>query len=615
MDLAGGLAAPPRDRHGSNHEHLGEIDVRRSQPSSIPLLHSRGVCSHNLPVRKLGTFCLLLAGCAPAPQTADLVLRGGRIVTLDPDRPTVSALAARDGKIMGTGTDEETSVWIGPGTRVLDLDGRLALPGFIEGHGHLMGLGRALDTLDLRRARTWNEVVALVASEASGRAPGSWILGWGWHQEKWEMPPTPSVDGYPVHDALTEAVPAHPVLLKHAAGAHMGLVNAAAMRLAGIDDSTPDPPGGKILRDGRGRSTGVLRETAYALALSAYEEDRARRSPEVLEADALREIELATRECLRKGITSFQDAGSTFREVDRFRRLAEDGRLGIRLWVLIEEPNDRLSNGLAEYARWKRLGADRLTVGGVKGEMDGALGAHGAWLLEPYDDLPTSNGLNTTPVVAIEEKALLARDQGLQMAVHAIGDRAVRETLDVYERVLGSVPDGASRRFRIEHAQHIHPEDVHRFVEMGVVASVQGVHCASDGPWVPSRLGPARARERSYLWRTLLEAGTLVSNGTDTPIEDVDPIANFHASVTRQMANGGVFVPEQRMSRDEALRSMTADAARAAFEGDIKGTLAPGMLADVVVLSRDILQVPENEIREAGVEWTILGGEVAYSRR
>jgi predicted amidohydrolase YtcJ len=242
--------------------------------------------------------------------------------------------------------------------------------------------------------------------------------------------------------------------------------------------------------------------------------------------------------------------------------------------------------------------------------MDGALGAHGAWLLERYADLPDSTGLNTTPIPVLEEKARLAAGLGLQMAIHAIGDRAVRETLDLYERVL---PEGNGRRFRVEHAQHIHPDDVPRFATQGVVASMQGIHCTSDGPWVPSRLGEERARERSYLWRALLDSGALVSNGTDTPIEDVDPLANFHASVTREMRDGRAFVPEQRMTREEALRSLTVDAARAAFEEDIKGTLAPGMLADVVVLSRDILRVPEDEIRGTEVVRTIVRGHSAFS--
>jgi predicted amidohydrolase YtcJ len=561
-------------------------------------------------MRNLVAAALLLVSCAPAPEPADLVLRGGRIVTLDPSRPEATALASRGDRIVAVGTEAEIAPLVGPATEVIDLEGRLALPGFVEGHGHFAGLGRALDTLDLRGARTWDEIVSRVAAEAARRPAGSWILGWGWHQEKWDRPPEPSLDGYPVHESLSAAVPDHPVLLKHAAGAHMGIVNALAMGLAGIDATTTSPEGGEIVRDAGGRPTGVLRETAYALALAAHEADRSRRPAEVREADALREIELATAECLRKGVTSFQDAGSSFEEIDRYRRLAESDRLGVRLWVLVEEPNERLRERLPSYASWKRLGDARLTVGGIKGEMDGALGAHGAWLLERYADLPDSTGLNTTPIPVLEEKARLAAGLGLQMAIHAIGDRAVRETLDLYERVL---PEGNGRRFRVEHAQHIHPDDVPRFATQGVVASMQGIHCTSDGPWVPSRLGEERARERSYLWRALLDSGALVSNGTDTPIEDVDPLANFHASVTREMRDGRAFVPEQRMTREEALRSLTVDAARAAFEEDIKGTLAPGMLADVVVLSRDILRVPEDEIRGTEVVRTIVRGHSAFS--
>ncbi len=575
------------------------------------MLHPHGGRDDNPRMRILVAGAALLVACAPAPEPADLVLRGGRIVTLDPSRPEATALASRGDRIVAVGTDAEIAPFVGAETEVIDLEGRLALPGFIEGHGHFSGLGRALDTLDLRNARTWDEIVERVAAEAARRPAGSWILGWGWHQEKWDSPPEPSLDGYPVHDALSNAVPDHPVLLKHAAGAHMGIVNAAAMRLAGIGPGTPNPEGGEIVRDARSRPTGVLRETAYALAVAALEADRARRPAEAREADALREIELATAECLRKGVTSFQDAGSSFEEIDRYRRLAESGRLGVRLWVLVDEPNERLLEKLPAYADWRRIGNARLTVGGIKGEMDGALGAHGAWLLEPYADLPDSTGLNTTPIPVLEEKARLAADLGLQMAIHAIGDRAVRETLDLYGRVLSH---GNGRRFRVEHAQHIHPDDVPRFAALGIVASMQGVHCTSDGPWVASRLGEKRARERSYLWRALLDSGALLSNGTDTPIEDVDPIANYHASVTRKLRDGRAFVPEQRMTREEALRSLTVDAATAAFEEDLKGSLAPGMLADVVVLSRDILRVGEDDIPGTEVVWTIVGGKVAGTR-
>ncbi|HVQ34683.1 MAG TPA: amidohydrolase, partial [Candidatus Bathyarchaeia archaeon] len=503
--------------------------------------------------------------------------------------------------------------FVGEGTRVVDLTGRVAVPGLIEGHGHLTGLGRARRTLDVSGARTWDEVVELARGAAAKAPPGAWIVGWGWHQEKWASAPTPAVEGYPVHQALTAAVPGHPVILKHAAGAHMGIVNALALKLAGITRATPDPPGGTILRDPKGEPTGVLRENAYQLALDALAASRASRTPEQVEADVRAEVTTAMQECLRKGITSFQDLHSPLTEIDVFRRMADEGTLPVRLYVMILEPNDVLKARLASY-RWIGLDGGFLTVRAIKKQIDGALGSHGAWLLEPYADKPGDVGLNTDPVKDIEETAALALENGFQLAVHAIGDRANRETLSIYERAFRAHPQKDAPRFRIEHAQLLAPEDVPRFAALGVIASMQGIHATSDGPWVPTRVGEARARERAYLWRALLDSGAVVSNGTDCPIEDPDPIANFAASVTRRMKDGRAFTPEQRMTREEALRSLTTAAAYAAFEEGVKGSLMPGKYADVTVLTEDLLTVPDEDIGKTQVAMTIVAGKVAYDR-
>ncbi|HET9300685.1 MAG TPA: amidohydrolase family protein, partial [Candidatus Polarisedimenticolaceae bacterium] len=340
-------------------------------------------------------FLVSLAGVAcgkaPPPVPADLVLRGGTIVTLDPTNPRGEALAARGDRIVAVGSAEEMASLIGPDTRVVDLKGRTAYPGFIEGHGHLTGLGRARRTVDVSHARTWEEVVETIRREAANRPPGSWVLGWGWHQEKWDRKPEPSVEGYPTQAALTAAVPDNPVILKHAAGGHLGIVNAAALRLAGIDRSTPDPAGGEILHDARGEPTGVLRENAYDLALDAYESTR---SPEQRAADTRLEVAVAMEECLKKGITSFQDLHSPFVDIDVFRAMADEGKLPVRLYVMAMEPNDVLRTRLKDY-RWIGLDNGHLTVRAIKKQIDGALGSHGAWLLEPYLDLPSSSGLET----------------------------------------------------------------------------------------------------------------------------------------------------------------------------------------------------------------------------
>jgi predicted amidohydrolase YtcJ len=553
---------------------------------------------------------LFALSCARPPELAELILHNGRIVTLDESQPEVRALAARAGEIVALGSDDEVLRLRGPATEVIDLDGRLAVPGFIEGHAHFTGIGQALMNVDLRPAKSWQETVALVTEAARNVPAGQWILGRGWHQEKWEQPPIPSVEGYPTHDLLTREVPDHPVLITHASG-HASLANARALELAGIDAATSDPPGGKILRDVSGRPTGVLRETAEELAFAAYREAQQGRTAEQREAVARREIELADAECLSKGITSFQDAGSGFETIDRMREMAEQGRIGVRLWVMLSEPNDALEKRIEAY----RIvdAADRhLTVRAIKRAIDGALGSHGAWLLEPYSDLPGTAGLNTAPLDDLRGTARIALEHGFQFCVHAIGDRGNRETLDLFESAFEGRTDGRELRWRIEHAQHLSAEDIPRFAGLGVIASMQGVHCTSDGPWVSDRLGEDRARDGAYVWRALIDSGAVVSNGTDAPVEDVDPIAGFYASVTRRMPDGELFYPEQRMTRMEALRSYTLNAAHAAFEEGSKGSLALGKLADVTVLSRDILEIPERDIPGVRVVYTIVGGELKY---
>lgn len=538
--------------------------------------------------------------------SADLVVRGGRIVTLDERCPVAQALAARTGRIMFVGSDADVRGAIGPQTRIIDLEGRLAIPGFIESHAHFAGLGQAKAILDLSTAGTWEEIVQRVRAAAQQTPRGQWILGRGWHQEKWKQTPEPNVGGYPVHRALSDATPHHPVRLTHASG-HLCLANVEAMRLARVTPRTRPPDGGEILHDATGELAGVFRETAQDLIGPRERDARGRR------LGLLRAIELAGHDCLSKGITSFQDAGSDFDTIDVFRELAESRKLPVRLWVMVLDDPVQMQDRLARY-RVVGVGDDYLTVRAVKQFCDGALGAHGAWLLEPYDDLPSSVGLNTTSPAAIERVAELAVQFDYQLCVHAIGDRANRTTLGLFERIFWRHPSETSRRWRIEHAQHLHPDDIPRFAELGVIASMQAVHCTSDSPFVVERLGRQRAAAGAYAWQSLLKSGAIIANGTDAPVENVDPLACFHASVTRKPASGGAFFPEQRMTRQQALRSYTLDAAYAAFEDDRKGSLTPGKLADVVVLSEDILACPEEQIRSAQVMYTIIGGQVRYQR-
>jgi hypothetical protein len=498
---------------------------------------------------------------------------------------------------------------VGDDTEVVDLAGRLAIPAFIEGHGHFTGLGDARMILDLTTTASFDDIVALVAGAVAEAEPGDWIRGRGWHQEKWTETPQPSVDGVPYHDALSAVSPDNPVYLTHASG-HASFVNERALELAGIDADTPDPAGGTIVRGPEGRATGLMRETASGLVSRAM----SGRGDEDAEARFRRQVELAGQEALAKGVTSFHDAGAGFSTVDGYRRLADEGALPVRLYVMIRTSNEQLAERLAG-ARLDGYGGDMLTVRAIKRSIDGALGSHGAWLLDPYADLPSSSGLETSPVEDVEETARLALEHGFQLNVHAIGDRGNREVLDLYQRAWDAAGvEGEPLRWRIEHAQHLHPEDITRFADMGVIASMQGVHATSDGPWVEGKLGEERARTGAYMWRDLWDSGAVVSNGTDVPVEDIDPIASYYSTVSRMTATGERFYPDQALTRMEALRSYTINNAWAAFQEDVLGSLTPGKYADIVVLSADILTIPEAEIPGAQVDLTILGGEVRYRR-
>ena len=545
-------------------------------------------------------------------QPADLVLRNGKIVTLEASAPQVQALAARGGKIVALGTDQQMQRYTGASTKVVDLGGRLATPGLIEGHGHFATLGSSKMMLNLYDTKNWDQIVAMVAAAAREAKPGTWILGRGWHQAKWDPTPSPNVQGFPLHEALSKVSPNNPVWLTHASG-HAGFANAEAMRLAGVDKSTPNPPGGEILKDAQGNPTGLFNEQSQALIWHALTTYREHLPPADVAAEARQQVNLAARECLSKGITTFQDAGSPLLTVDLLKSMAEENKLGLRLWVMLRTSNAILEPNLRKYYM-TGVGDNHLTVRAIKRMMDGALGSRGAWMLEPYSDLPGSSGLNTEDPAEIRKTAELAIANGYQLCVHAIGDRANREVLNIFEAVFKEHPEKKDLRWRIEHAQHISAADIPRFAKLGVIASMQGIHCTSDAPFVILRLGPKRAEEGAYVWQKLMKSGAMVTNGTDTPVEDVDPIACFYASVSRKLKDGSVFFPDQRMSRMEALRSYTVNNAYSAFEESNKGSLALGKLADVTVFSKDILTISEDEIPQAQADYTIVGGKVMYQR-
>ncbi len=548
----------------------------------------------------------LISQQAPAPEPADLVLRGGRIVTLDDRRPDAQALAARNGSIVAVGSDAEIGRFVGPSTQVIELRGQFAMPGFIEGHGHFSGIGEGKLNLELMNTKSWEEIVHMVAMAVEKAKPGEWILGRGWHQEKWTSTPQPNVEGFPLKASLDKISPNNPVALTHASG-HATFVNSKALEVSGVTKATPNPEGGEILKDKAGNPTGLLRETASRVIRRGAGQPAP--TPEEAEARNRRILELADQEVISKGITSFQDAGSGFDVVNRIKQMIDAGRMHVRLWVMIRGGNvDTLkANRVVGY------GSNQLTVRAIKITADGALGSRGAWLLEPYSDKADSTGLATTPVAQMRTAAQAAFEAGFQVCIHAIGDRANREVLNVFEETFKkNGRNGKDLRWRVEHAQHISAADIPRFGALGVIASMQGVHCTSDAPWVEPRLGAKRAEEGAYVWQKLMKSGAVVTNGTDAPVEDVDPIASYYATVTPKANDGKVFYGGERMTRIEALKSYTLANAFAAFEEDIKGSLAPGKLADITVLTKDITTVPDEEIRQAKVAYTIIGGKVVY---
>jgi len=557
--------------------------------------------------------CGLFISSLFAQNPADLILRNGKIVTLDPAHPEVHSIAIRSGRIVAIGPQAEAAALQAPSTLIVDLGGKLAIPGFIEGHGHFMGVGEAQINLKLSTARNWDDIVAMVGAAAKTAKPGAWIIGRGFHQSKWDKVPEPNVQGFPLHAELSKVSPNNPVWLTHASG-HASMVNAAALKAAEISASTPNPPGGEILKDANGQPTGLLNERAQGLLRPAYNAYLSKRSPAQVEAEDRRKVELAAHECIANGITTFEDAGSPFDTVDLFKRMAVEDKLDLRLWVMVNDSNAKLQESIQRY-RLQDFGGHHLTVRAIKRYADGALGSRGAWMLEPYSDLPSSSGLNTEPMDAIRETAEIAIANGFQLCVHAIGDRANREVLNVYEATFAAHPDKHDLRWRIEHAQHLNPADIPRFGKLGVIAAMQAIHCTSDAPYVIPRLGAKRAEEGAYVWRSLLDSGAVVGNGTDAPVEEVNPIACYYAAVTRKTKDGSLFYPKQCMTRMEALKSYTLSNAFAAFEDDQKGSLVVGKLADITVLSRDILTIPADDIPAARVMYTIVGGKIVYQER
>jgi predicted amidohydrolase YtcJ len=555
---------------------------------------------------------ILLISCHNSKKKSDLVLINGHIVTVDEEIPEAEGIAIEGENIVAVGNNEQIKSYIGKDTEVIDLQGKLAIPGFIEGHAHFMSLGYSKIYLELGRAKSWTELINIIASAVKRASPGEWIQGHGWHQEKWIEIPEPVFEGYPVHTMLSKISANNPVYLTHASG-HAILVNSAAMKTSNIDRLTKDPPGGHIIRNSEGEPTGILLENAADLIYFKLEEAQRKRTPKQIENEKERAFNLAVQTCQNNGITSFQDAGASFETIDFYRKMTETKQLGVRLWVMIGEDNKSLKEHIADY-KITNLGNKKLTVRSIKRFIDGALGTHGAWLFEPYIDVPNSTGLPTVSIEYLTETAEIAIENSLQLCTHAIGDRGNHEILNIYENTFKNNLINHNLRWRIEHAQHINPSDIYRFAQLGVIASMQPNHCTSDGPWVPKRLGDRRSQEGAYVWQKLIKAGAMINSGTDAPVEDINPVSNFYAAISRRLHDGTQFYPEQCMSRQQALKSFTLNCAYAAFEEAIKGSITPGKLADLTILSKNILTIPEEELLETEVLYTILGGKIVFKK-
>ncbi len=540
-------------------------------------------------------------------QVADSVFINGSIYTMDESNPKVEALAIKADTFLYTGSKEGVESLIGAETKTFDLKGKTVVPGLVEGHAHIMGVGYNLLNVDLREAKSYQEVVEMVSERAANTPEGTWITGRGWHQDKWTEKPE-MTNGFPTHDLLSEAVPNHPVYLKHASG-HAALANSKAMEVAGISEDTPQPDGGEIFMSVTGQPTGIFNETAQGLMTEVI--------PEATKESDKQALKLALEQCFKYGITGFHQAGSGPTHINLYKEFAQNGDLKLRLFVMLNGRDQELLNHYFTNGIEEDLYNNQLTVRSVKLYADGALGSRGAWLLKEYTDAPGVHGHNVMPMEDIEEITQRAYKAGFQVCIHAIGDRANKEVLDIYERTFQLYPEGAPKepRFRIEHAQHFHPDDIPRFAKMGVIPAMQAIHMASDRPWAIDRLGRKRIVQGAYMWQTLLQSGAKIVNGTDAPVEPITPLASIYASVSRRTLKGkpeGGYEPEEKMTREQALRSYTLDAAYGAFREDRKGSIEVGKWADLTIFDKDIMTIPEEEILETNVTMTIIGGEVVY---
>jgi len=569
------------------------------------------------PFYHLAFSCILLSFCSlmscNTAEMSEKIIFNAQVFCVEKGEIFAEAIAIKDGLIFKLGSEEEIMTYRGNHTEMINAEGNFLMPGLIEGHGHLLMMGEALSQLYLGDATSWQEIVELVAEEVEKTVAGQWIIGNSWHQDKWKKLPDQIQDGYPTHYSLSEISPEHPVLLFHASY-HALFANAKAMELAGIDPLTPNPVGGLIRRDANSNAIGVFEETAMGIIRSAFASEREQWTTEQWKQQKKSWALRAQEEAFSYGITSIHDLGIPLEDIELLRSMSASGELDISIYAMIRESLSKLENSVT-YLPIINEGPTGFTARTVKAFVDGALGSYGALLMQPYSDQPETFGQLVTPIEELEAMASLSAENGLQFSVHAIGDSANRIALNIYESAFDDTEKLKMARWRIEHAQHLHPDDIPRFGELGILASMQGIHCASDAPFVPTRLGEKRSREGAYVWRSLIESGARINNGTDVPVESIDPFESLYASVARKKPQAKKsFYLEQNMTRLEALQSYTINNAYAAFEEDIKGSIQVGKRADLIILDRDLLHCKDDEIPSTQVLLTMVGGKVVYKK-
>ena len=554
----------------------------------------------------ISLLSLVVVACSePQPETstpepATLVVRNATVWTGNPEQAWASAVAARGEEIIAVGSNEEINRFVGANTRIVEARNSMLVPGFIDAHVHFLDGGSTIASVQLRDAQSPDEFTQRVADFASSLPENEWITGGTWDHTNWggELPQRAWIDA---------ATPDNPVWVVRLDG-HMGVANSLALKMAGVDAETPDVGGGEIVRDADGRPTGVLKDNAMGLVLNAIPQPTDRQLDDYLHA--------AMHYVASNGVTSVHDmfdvTFDSWRSLDVFRRAEADGRLITRIYSVMALPDwQRLVDDIAEHGR----GSEWLRTGGVKGLFDGSLGSHTAAFLEPYSDTPHASGFLLYTLKEFRDWISDADAAGLQLNVHAIGDKAIRDLLDIYFDV-AKENGPKDRRFRLEHAQHIHPEDVQRFALQDVIASMQPYHAIDDGRWAADVIGAQRA-QTTYAFKSLIDSGAHVAFGSDWYVAPATPLEGIYAAVTRRTlddANPDGWIPQEKITVEQALRAYTVEGAYASFEENRKGALKPGMLADMVLIDRNLTEIPPEEIRDAQVVVTIVGGRVVFQR-